>query len=143
MAKKLGYRSRSACKLIDIDGKFKILQPGRSVLDLGSYPGGWAQVASERVAKGGKAHVVAVDTQQMEKIPNVDFVQCDVEHSSDLLREALGDRKFDVVLSDMSPKSCGHKQVDHANIINLCEIALDLAVHTLKPGGSFVTKILQ
>ncbi len=143
LAKKHGYRSRSAYKLIDIDCKFKLFQRGRYVLDLGSCPGGWAQVAAERVAEGGKAHVVAVDMAPMERIPNVDFVQCDVEHSPELLRAALQDRKFDVVLSDMAPKSCGHRQVDHANIINLCEMALDLAVEFLRSGGSFVTKILQ
>ncbi|MGN7661059.1 MAG: RlmE family RNA methyltransferase [Anaplasma sp.] len=143
MAKKQGYRSRSAYKLIDIDNKFKIFQRGRFVLDLGSYPGGWAQVAAERVTCDDKVHVVAVDVKEMEKIPNVDFVQCDVEDSSHMLYEVLQNGKFDVVLSDMAPKSCGHKQVDHANIINLCEVALNLAVEFLRPGGSFVTKILQ
>ncbi|SCV65535.1 Ribosomal RNA large subunit methyltransferase E [Anaplasma phagocytophilum] len=145
LAKKEGYRSRSAYKLIEINDKFKILQRGRFVLDLGSSPGGWAQVASKNTAiiDSTEPTVVAVDIQSMEDIHNVSFVQCDIDSDHDLLNEKLSGRKFDVVLSDMAPKSCGHRQVDHANIINLCELARDIALEYLNPNGSFVTKLLH
>ena len=145
LAKKDGYRSRSAYKLLDINEKFKILGRGMSVLDLGSFPGGWIQVVVQKTSASNddSQMIVAVDLQNMEYIPDVTFLQCNIESEIDLLRTKLNGKKFDVVLSDMAPSSCGHRQVDHANIINLCERARDIAVECLKPGGSFVTKILQ
>ncbi|WP_410519520.1 RlmE family RNA methyltransferase [Candidatus Anaplasma sp. TIGMIC] len=143
LAKKHGYRSRSAYKLIEIHEKFKIFQRGMHVLDLGSYPGGWAQVASELVSDNSKSMVVALDIQLMEGLPNVEFVQCDIEKDTDVLDGLLRNKRFDVVLSDMAPRSCGHRQVDHANIINLSEMARDVALKYLNLSGSFITKILQ
>ena len=137
LAKKDGYRSRSAYKLIEINNKFKILKRGISVLDLGAYPGGWSQVALEH----GVSEVTAIDVQEMAPIEGVTFLRCDIREKE--LHDRLGDVRFDVVLSDMAPKACGHREVDHMNIINLCEVARDIAVGYLKPGGVFVTKILQ
>ena len=130
---------------MDINAKFRIFGNGMSVLDLGSSPGGWVQVAAQKTSATACSSqmIVAVDMQKMEYIPHVTFFQCNIESEIDLLHAKLDGKKFDVVLSDMAPSSCGHKQVDHANIINLCEIARDIAVSYLKPNGSFVTKILQ
>ena len=116
-----------------------------SVLDLGSFPGGWVQVAVQKTSTSAdnSQMIVAVDIQKMEYVPDVTFLQYNIESEIDLLRAKLNGKKFDVVLSDMAPSACGHRQVDHANIINLCEKARDIAVEYLKPGGSFVTKILQ
>lgn len=144
MAKKDGYRSRSAYKLIEINEKYKLLKPGCFVLDLGAYPGGWSQVAAQQVLEGGKKGlVIAVDLQQLEGIDNVTCLQCDIENEATFLYSHIGNLCFDVVLSDMAPKSCGHRQVDHANIMNLCELARDTALRSLKPFGCFVTKILH
>ncbi|MEH0831148.1 RlmE family RNA methyltransferase [Anaplasma bovis] len=137
LAKKDGYRSRSAYKLLEINSKFKILKRGISVLDLGAYPGGWSQVVLEH----GINEVTAVDMQEMAPMQGVTFIKCDIREEE--LHERLGGAKFDVVLSDMAPKACGHREVDHMNIINLCEMARDVAVEYLKPGGVFITKILQ
>lgn len=145
LAKRDGYRSRSAYKLIEINDKFKILRPGCTVLDLGACPGGWSQVAAKQVVEneGKKGLVVAVDLQPLEEIENVTCLQCDIESEAALLDTYLDNRRFDVVLSDMAPKSCGHRQVDHANIINLCELARDIALQRLVTSGCFVTKILH
>ena len=137
LAKKDGYRSRSAYKLLEINSKFKILKRGISVLDLGAYPGGWSQVVLEH----GINEVTAVDMQEMAPMEGITFIKCDIREEE--LHERLGGAKFDVVLSDMAPKACGHREVDHMNIINLCEMARDVAVEYLKPGGVFITKILQ
>ncbi|WDM85766.1 RlmE family RNA methyltransferase [Ehrlichia sp. JZT12] len=143
LAKKHGYRSRAAFKLIEIDNKFSIFKKGQYVLDLGSSPGGWSQVAAQKVSHGNSSSVFAIDMQNMDKIPNVIFIQCDIANNIDLLNTTFYGKKFDIILSDMAPKACGNKQVDHANIINLCEMSLDIVIKFIQDNGIFITKILQ
>ncbi|ABD45105.1 ribosomal RNA large subunit methyltransferase J [Ehrlichia chaffeensis str. Arkansas] len=143
LAKKQGYRSRATFKLIEMDSKFSIFKKGQYVLDLGSSPGGWSQFAAQRVSHNNNNPVFAVDIQNMDAIPNVIFIQCDIINDIELLSDKFHNKKFDVILSDMAPKACGNKQVDHANIINLCEISLDIVVRFTRENGVFITKILQ
>jgi 23S rRNA (uridine2552-2'-O)-methyltransferase len=141
-AKKMDYRSRASFKLIQIDDKFKLLKRGAVVADLGAAPGGWLQVAAERVGPKGK--VVGVDLQPIEPIEGVETVQGDMrkeETVMDML-EALGS-KADVVLSDMSPNISGSYSMDHARSVDLCEHALEFADKVLKPGGALVMKIFE
>lgn len=141
-ARREGYLSRAAYKLLDLDDKFKILKSGDRVIDLGAAPGGWTQVVVERVGDQGK--VVAADTSVMEDIQGAQCFQLDVfaPDAIDRLREALGGAA-NVVLSDMAAPSTGHSQTDHIRIIGLCEAALDVATEMLAPGGAFVAKVLQ
>ncbi|MEZ5669751.1 MAG: RlmE family RNA methyltransferase [Alphaproteobacteria bacterium] len=141
-AKRRGLRSRAAFKLIEIDDKFHILKPGMAVLDLGAAPGGWSQVAAERVGPSGK--VVAVDIRPMDPLPDVVFIQADIteQATEQAARAALG-RAPDVVLSDMASSATGHAQTDHLRTMALVEAALDCALSMLAPGGSFVAKVLQ
>ncbi|WP_119421466.1 RlmE family RNA methyltransferase [Desertibaculum subflavum] len=141
-ARKQGYRSRAAFKLIQLDQRFHLLKPGLRVLDLGAAPGGWAQVAAHRVGSSGA--VVAVDILAMAPIPNVailelDFLAADAER---MVLAALGG-PVDLVLSDMAPPATGHKQTDHLRIMALCEAAADFATRVLAPGGGFVCKVWQ
>ncbi|WP_264688312.1 RlmE family RNA methyltransferase [Wolbachia endosymbiont (group A) of Sympetrum striolatum] len=133
-----GYRSRSAYKLVEMDNKFKLFQEGQKIIDLGASPGGWSQVASQ---KG--ANVVALDMKPMNAINGVEFIQCDIINGLEILREKFKDQKFDVILSDMAPESCGLKSLDHIRIMLLCEAALNFAKHFLSHGGTFVVKIFQ
>ncbi|MGL9718333.1 MAG: RlmE family RNA methyltransferase [Wolbachia sp.] len=133
-----GYRSRSAYKLIEIDNKFKLLQKGQKIIDLGASPGGWSQVASQ---KG--ANVVAIDIKPVSTINEVEYIQCDIINELEILKERFKDQKFDVILSDMAPESCGLKSLDHIRIMLLCEAALNLAKRFLNHGGKFVVKIFQ
>ncbi|AHX03627.1 ftsJ-like methyltransferase family protein [Ehrlichia chaffeensis str. Heartland] len=126
-----------------MDSKFSIFKKGQYVLDLGSSPGGWSQFAAQRVSHNNNNPVFAVDIQNMDAIPNVIFIQCDIINDIELLSDKFHNKKFDVILSDMAPKACGNKQVDHANIINLCEISLDIVVRFTRENGVFITKILQ
>ena len=141
-----GYRSRAAYKLLELDDKFKFFKAGKYVVDLGAAPGGWTQVAIQRVLagekKGGK--VVAIDISPMDPITNAIVMQQDflTEDAPQKLKDALG-RKADIVLSDMAAPSCGHQQTDHIRIISLCEAAYEFAVEILVPGGVFVAKILR
>jgi 23S rRNA (uridine2552-2'-O)-methyltransferase len=144
-AKRLGYRSRAAFKLIEIDDKYHILKPGGHVVDLGAAPGGWSQVASARVKSvDGNGRVVAIDMHGMDEMPGVivfkkDFYDND---APDLLIKALGG-PADVVLSDMASHATGHRQTDHINIIALVEAGYDFARQVLKPGGSYLAKVLR
>jgi 23S rRNA (uridine2552-2'-O)-methyltransferase len=141
-AKKMDYRSRASFKLIQIDDKFKLLKRGAVVADLGAAPGGWLQVAAERVGPKGK--VVGVDLQPIEPLEGVETVQGDMrkeETVMDML-EALGG-KADVVLSDMSPNISGSYSMDHARSVDLCEHALEFAEKVLRPGGALVMKIFE
>ncbi|PIR39147.1 MAG: 23S rRNA methyltransferase [Alphaproteobacteria bacterium CG11_big_fil_rev_8_21_14_0_20_39_49] len=142
MAQRDGYRSRAAYKIIEIDDKFNIFQPGKSVVDLGAAPGGWTQVAVQRT-KGAK--VVGIDLQQIEPIIGATLIKYDFteDQALILLEEALQSNKVDVVLSDMAAPSCGHAPTDHIRIMGLCEIAFDFAKHNLNEGGAFAAKILQ
>ncbi|MBE9556995.1 MAG: RlmE family RNA methyltransferase [Proteobacteria bacterium] len=141
-AKRLGYRSRAAFKLAEIDDKSKILKPGGRVVDLGAAPGGWVQVALQRV--GAKGRVVGIDLQEIEPIPGSELLVGDFldEDAPDRLR-ALLNGPADVVLSDMAASSSGHAPTDHLRIMGLAEAALEFALEVLAPGGAFVAKVLQ
>lgn len=144
-AKREGYRSRAAYKLAELDDKFRFLVPGARVVDLGAAPGGWSQIAAERVGAGeGRGRVVAIDLLEMGSVPGVDFTQLDFmdARAPDLLKTKLGG-SADVVLSDMAPNTIGHKRTDHLRIMGLVEAAADFAMDVLAPGGIFVTKIFQ
>jgi len=141
-AKRKGYRSRAAFKLIEIDDRFHLLKRGARVVDLGAAPGGWSQVAAERVGAGGL--VVAVDLAEMDPIAGVTFMLLDFTEGDapEAVEAALGG-PVDLVLSDMAAPATGHAPTDHLRIMALCEAALDFAAGVLKPGGGFVAKVLQ
>jgi 23S rRNA (uridine2552-2'-O)-methyltransferase len=138
-AKSKGYRSRAAFKLVELNQKFRFLKKGARVLDLGAAPGGWSQVA----ANAG-AVVVAADVLEMEPIPGVTFFKADLTDPDvpAMLKQAL-DGPADVVLTDMAAPTTGHRATDHIRTIALVEIALEVALDTLKPGGAFVGKVFQ
>ena len=138
-----GYRSRASYQLIELDDKDQLLRPGQLVVDLGAAPGGWSQVAVERVGDNGV--VVASDILRMDTIAGVDFVQGDFTEQSvfEELLAVLGDRKADVVISDMAPNMSGMAAVDIPKAMGLVELALDMAQNVLKPGGTFVAKVFQ
>jgi 23S rRNA (uridine2552-2'-O)-methyltransferase len=142
-SKKEGYRSRSAYKLIEIDERDRILKAGQVIVDLGSTPGGWSQVAARHVGKGGT--VVAIDLLEMEPIAGVEFIRGDFTRGSGLkaLEETLAGRQADLVLSDMAPNMSGIAVSDQARAMDLAELARDFAVLHLKPGGGFLVKIFQ
>jgi 23S rRNA (uridine2552-2'-O)-methyltransferase len=145
-ARKLGYRSRAAFKLIEIDDKYRLLKPGYRVVDLGAAPGGWSQVAAKRVqSEQGRGKVVAIDMHGMDTIPGVTILHKDFydEDAPAELIAALGNDKADVVLSDMAPHATGHRQTDHIQIMALAEAAYEFARSVLKPGGSFLAKVLR
>lgn len=144
-AKKRGYRSRAAFKLLQLDDQFGFLRPGIRVVDLGAAPGGWTQVAVERVkpeTRGGK--VVGIDLAPVEPIAGATLIAGDFydDGAPETLKQALGG-PADVVLSDMAAPATGDPQIDHLRIIALAELAHDFARQVLKPGGSFVAKVLQ
>jgi 23S rRNA (uridine2552-2'-O)-methyltransferase len=141
-AKAKGYRSRAAFKLLELEEKFQFLKKGDVVLDLGAAPGGWSQVAEQRVGAGGR--VVAADILEMTPIVNVVTLQADLldPDAPARLIEALGG-KADVVLSDMAAPTTGHRATDHLRTTALFEVALDMAEQVLKPGGAFVGKVFQ
>lgn len=142
-AQKDGYRSRSSYKLIELNEKDRLIRPGMIVMDLGSAPGGWSQVAAQLV--GDKGRVLATDILPMDAIRNVDFVQGDFREESVLnhILEQLGDDRPDLILSDIAPNISGVNSVDQAASIYLLELALDMVRRVLKPGGTFVTKLFQ
>jgi 23S rRNA (uridine2552-2'-O)-methyltransferase len=145
-AKKLGYRSRAAFKLSEIDDKYRFLKPGGYVVDLGAAPGGWSQVSAQRVKSvDGKGKVVAIDMHGMDELPGVVIFKKDFydEDAPAVLVAALGGEKADVVLSDMASHATGHRQTDHINIIALVEAGYDFARHVLKPGGTYLAKVLR
>jgi 23S rRNA (uridine2552-2'-O)-methyltransferase len=145
-ARKLGYRSRAAFKLSEIDDKFRFLKPGGRVVDLGAAPGGWSQVAVQRVkATEGKGKVIAIDMHGMDPIPGVVIFHKDFydEDAPQLLIEALGGEKADVVMSDMAAHATGHRQTDHLKIMALAEAGFDFAKDVLKPGGTYLAKVLR
>ena len=141
-AKREGFRSRAAYKLIEIDDKVRVLKKGMRVIDLGAAPGGWSQVAARRV--GAQGRVVAIDVLPMDAIAGVDFAQLDFlsADSPEKLRVMLGG-PADVVLSDMAANATGHAKTDHLRIMALVEAAADFAREVLAPGGSFLAKVLQ
>jgi 23S rRNA (uridine2552-2'-O)-methyltransferase len=141
-ARREGFRSRAAFKLIEIDDKYRLLKKGGRVVDLGAAPGGWSQVAMKRVGADGR--VVAIDIQDMTPLPGVDFAVLDFldPKAPDLLKERLGG-EADVVLTDMAANATGHRKTDHLKIMALVEAAAQFASEVLKPGGSFLAKVLQ
>jgi 23S rRNA (uridine2552-2'-O)-methyltransferase len=145
-AKEQGYRSRAAFKLIEIDDKYRILKPGYRVVDLGAAPGGWCQVAVQRVnSTSDNPRVVGIDYLEMEPVPGTVFLQKDFldDDAPDALRAALGGEPVDVVLSDMAAPATGHRQTDHMKIMYLCEVAALFAREVLRPGGHFLAKVLR
>ncbi|HEY5832323.1 MAG: RlmE family RNA methyltransferase [Hyphomicrobiaceae bacterium] len=145
-AKREGYRSRAAFKLIEIDDKHRLLKSGARVLDLGAAPGGWSQVAAERVrAVEGKGQVVAIDLLAVEPIPGVELLQLDFMDASapGRLRGLLREGRADIVLSDMAAQGTGHTRTDHLRIMGLAEAAVEFACEVLVPGGAFLCKVLQ
>jgi 23S rRNA (uridine2552-2'-O)-methyltransferase len=141
-ARERGFRSRSAFKLSGLDERFHLLKPGMRVLDLGAAPGGWSQVAAEKV--GAKGRVLAVDLLEMEPIAGVEILQLDFlsEGAEAKIREMLGG-EVDLVLSDMAGNTIGHQRTDHLRIMALAEAAYDFAVSVLRPGGALVAKVLR
>jgi 23S rRNA (uridine2552-2'-O)-methyltransferase len=141
-AKAKGYRSRAAFKLKELDQKFRILKRGARVLDLGAAPGGWSQIARERIGEAGI--IVATDIQDMEPITGVQFLLLDMldADAAAAVKAALGGQA-DVVLSDMASPTTGHRETDHIRTLALFEAAFELAVEVLKPGGSLIGKVFQ
>jgi 23S rRNA (uridine2552-2'-O)-methyltransferase len=145
-ARRRGLRSRAAFKLMQLDDRFHILAPGKRVVDLGAAPGGWTQVASERV-RAGTVHggrVVGIDLLDWDPVPHATTIVRDFldPEAPRLITDALGG-PADVVLSDMAAPATGHAATDHLRIVALVEVALDFAFSILAPGGSFVAKVFQ
>lgn len=140
LAKQQGWRSRASFKLIEIDDKYRLLKPGARVIDLGSAPGGWSQVASKRMGSGGK--IVAVDLLEMDAFADVEFIQGDFTEQAifDQIMASLDGQKVDLVLSDMAPNISGMAAIDQPRAMYLIELALDLAEQVLKPNGSLLVK---
>jgi 23S rRNA (uridine2552-2'-O)-methyltransferase len=141
-----GYRARSAFKLIELDDKYRLLAPGKRVVDLGAAPGGWSQVAAARVrSTAADPLVIAVDYLDMDPIPGVTILKLDFldEKAPEAIRTALGGEAADLVLSDMAAPTTGHRRTDHLRTIALCEAAADFAATVLRPGGDFVAKVFQ
>ena len=144
-ARREGYRSRAAYKLIEIDAKHKMLKRGECIIDLGAAPGGWSQVAAARVgAHEGRGRVIAIDLLEMDPIEGVEFRQMDFHdpEAPRQLREGLSG-PADGVLSDMAANATGHRPTDHIKIMALAEAAAEMAHDVLKPGGAFLCKVLQ
>ena len=140
-AQKEGYRARAAYKLMEIDDKDRLIKPGMVVVDLGSAPGSWSQVAMQRLK--GQGHVIALDILPMVGIGGVDFIQGDFREDAVLaeLEDKLDGKLVDLVISDMAPNMSGISSVDQANAAYLTELAVDFSSKWLKPGGNFLVKV--
>lgn len=143
LAKKEGWRSRAAFKLMEIDDKDRLLGQGEVVVDLGATPGGWSQVAAKRVGERGL--VFALDLLEMEPLHRVEFIQGDFREDEVLrqLEEKLGDRQVGLVMSDMAPNMSGVPLVDQARIMYLAELGLEFSKAHLKLDGAFLVKVFQ
>ncbi|MBE7636978.1 rRNA methyltransferase [Sneathiella sp. P13V-1] len=144
-AKTRGLRSRAAFKLMQLDDRYKLLKPGDSVVDLGAAPGGWTQIAVDRVgAVKGKGQVLAVDILKMEEMAGAKVMQLDfTEEDADVkVKNELGG-PVNAVISDMAAPTTGHRQTDHLRIVYMCELALHFAIDVLAPGGCFIAKVLK
>lgn len=144
-AKKENFVARSAFKLEEIQKKYSIFKPGQRILDLGAAPGSWSQYAQQKVLPQGE--VYGIDLQEIKiKLPNVHFLQADLlENSLKELLEShqLNSSSFDIVMSDMAPKTTGIKLTDQMRSLELCELALNIATENLRPGGHFVCKLFH
>lgn len=141
LAQKDGYRARAAYKLIEIDDKDRLIKPGMVIVDLGSTPGSWSQVAIQRLKGNGR--VIALDLLPMVCIPGVEFIQGDFREDAILeqLEEILGGKPIDLVISDMAPNISGISSVDQPNAVYLTELAVDFSLKWLKPEGNFLVKV--
>jgi len=142
-AQKDGYRSRASYKLIQLNEKDKLIRPGMLIVDLGSAPGGWSQVAANLV--GAKGKVIATDILPMEPLKNVDFILGDFTEQAvvDQILARLENRKPDLIICDIAPNISGIDVADQASSMYLVELALDMARQVLKPKGDFVAKVFQ
>ncbi len=142
-AQKDGYRSRSAYKLIELNEKDRLIRPGMRIMDLGSAPGGWSQVASKLV--GRKGRILATDILPMDALANVDFIQGDFTDEAIVqqLLAWLEGGKFDLIISDIAPNITGISMADQASSMYFLELALDTVLKTLNPGATFVAKMFQ
>ena len=143
LAKKEGYRSRAAYKLMEMDERDHLLKPGMTVVDLGAAPGGWTQVAAKKIGSSGV--LVAFDILPMDPVHGAVFIQGDFREDAALamLDQAMDGRPVDLVISDMAPNISGIGMVDQARSMHLAELALEFATQHLKPGGDFVVKLFQ
>lgn len=141
LAQKDGYRARAAYKLLEIDDKDRLIRPGMVVVDLGSTPGSWSQVAIQRLK--GHGRVIALDLLPMVGIPGVEFIQGDFREDEILeqLEEKLNGQQIDLVISDMAPNISGISSVDQPNAVYLTELAVDFSLKWLKPEGNFLVKV--
>ena len=142
-AQKEGYRARAAYKLLEINEKTKLINKGMTVVDLGSAPGSWSQVAGKLVGETGI--LIASDILPMDRLENVTFIQGDFREAEvfDSIMTEVGDRQVDVVLSDMAPNTSGNSAVDQPRMMYLCELAVDFALATLPEGGALIMKMFQ
>lgn len=145
-ARSEGYKSRAAFKLIELNEKYRLLRKGMRVVDLGAAPGGWSQVAA--VATGSTDEnplIVGIDYLEMDPIPGVILLKKDFteDDAPQMLIDALGGHKPDLVMSDMASPTTGHRATDHLRIMHLVEIAADFAIQVLNPGGAFIAKVFQ
>jgi 23S rRNA (uridine2552-2'-O)-methyltransferase len=142
-AQREGYRSRACYKLLELQEKDRLIRPGMTVVDLGSAPGGWSQVAAELVGHNGR--VIASDILPMDSLAGVEFVKGDFTEDAifDQIVAAIGENPVDVLVSDMAPNISGMSEVDQPRSMYLVELALDMSRRVLSPGGVFVTKIFQ
>ncbi len=142
-AQEEGYRSRAVYKLQEIDAREGFLKPGAVIVDLGSAPGGWSQLAIKKV--GSKGKVVAIDLLPMDPISGVIFIQADFSEEAGLnaVIAELEGKPVDLVISDMSPNMTGIPLTDQARLFNLGEMAMDFAVKFLQPNGVFIVKVFQ
>lgn len=147
LARKEGWRSRAAFKLMEIDDKDKLLKRGAVVVDLGAAPGGWSQVAARQVGGGqaGGGLVLALDLLEMPPLPGVQFIQGDFREDATLaqLEKILGERQVGLVLSDMAPNMSGVPLVDQARVMHLAELGLEFCRAHLKADGAFLVKVFQ
>lgn len=138
-----GYRSRASFKLLEIDEKDRLFRPGMTVLDLGAAPGGWSQVAARKL--GSQGVVIASDILPMDAIADVHFIEGDFRDDVvyQQILDAVGDRRVDLVISDMAPNMSGNRSVDQPRAMYLAELALDMALKVLHPDGRFLVKVFQ
>lgn len=146
-ARAAGYRSRAAFKLLEIDERDRLLRPGMVVVDLGAAPGGFSQVAAERVAAGreGGGEVIALDLLPMSPVPGVEFIEGDFREQAvcDALLARLAGRSVDLVISDMAPNISGMRAIDQPRSMYLVELAVDFAAKVLRRGGTLLVKAFQ